>query len=110
MKKYIDKFYVITEDNKFVYEVNTIDIYDNSNAIYINLELVSGWDYIAPDDNDIQGWCKAENFVEDVQTEIITQYFIEESMREALSENGYLILKNITPTLQKIIDDKNKKE
>lgn len=45
--------------------------------------------------------------LEDVQTEIIAQYFLVEGMKEALQANDYTILENITPDLQKIIDKHN---
>ena len=107
MNKYIDAVYVITEDNKLVYEINNISVYDNSNSIMLHLKLLCGWDYINPDYNNMQGYCKAENFVDDIQEEIIPMYFINESMTEALNANGYNVLKEIPQTIQKFIDEQN---
>lgn len=108
MKNYLGnhKFYVMNPDEKLVYKVNEFEVYYNSEAIHIYLELVAGWDYVNPDENNIQGWVGAENFVEDIQSEIVTQYFLKEGMEEALTENDYTILKeeNIPMSLQKIID------
>lgn len=101
------KFYVVNDAENLVYMVNQFEAYYNSEAIHIHLELVAGWDYVNPDENDVQGWCPADRFVEDVQTEIIAQYFLVEGMKEALTENDYTILENITPDLQKIIDKHN---
>lgn len=104
-----NKFYVYNVDEKLVYLVNEYETYYNSEAIHIYLELVAGWDYVNPDENDVQGWVSAENFVEDVQSEIVSQYFLKEGMHEALQENGYTILteEHISNALQEIIDKHN---
>lgn len=111
MKHYLEyhKFYVLNEDAKLVYKVGEFETYHNSPVIQINLELVAGWDYINPDENDVQGWCPADRFVEDVQFETVNQYFLLEGMHEALRDNDYAILKNaeISPSLLAIIDKHN---
>lgn len=109
MRHYLEnhKFYVMNEDEKLVYKVGEYETYYNHNALQINLELVAGWDYINPDYNDVQGWCPADRFVEDVQFEMVSQYFLKEGMEEALEANGYTILEEINPTLQAIIDKHN---
>ena len=109
MRHYLEnnKFYVINNDEKLVYKVGEFETYSNCEAIHIHLELVAGWDYVNVDYNDVQGWCPAENFVEDIQNEIISQYFLVEGMKEALEENGYTVLENISTDLQKIIDKHN---
>lgn len=109
MKHYLEnhKFYVVNDTENLVYEVNNFETYGNANFISIELELVAGWDYVNPDENDIQGWVSADNFVEDVQFEYVSQYLIKEGMEEALKENGYTVLENIAPNLQKIIDKHN---
>lgn len=111
MKHYLEnhKFYVLNEDAKLVYKVGEFETYYNSPVIQINLELVAGWDYVNPDENDVQGWCSADRFVEDVQFEMVNQYFLLEGMQEALKENDYTILnkEDISPSLQKIIDKHN---
>ena len=91
-------------DEKLVYKVSEFEVFDNYEAIQIHLELVAGWDYVNPDENDVQGWCSADKFVEDVQSEIVNQYFLAEGMKEALEANDYTILESITPDLQKVID------
>lgn len=110
MKKYLEnnKFYVVDEAEKLVYKVGEFSVYDNSTAIEIHLELVAGWDYVNPDENDIQGWCPANRFIEEVQDEYINQYFLVEGMKESLQENGYTVLEKINPKLQAIIDKHNK--
>ena len=103
-----NKFYVMNEDEKLVYKVATYETFSGCTYLQINLELVAGWDYVNPDENDIQGWCPAENFVEDVQGEYILQYFLKEGMEEALDANGLTVLEKINPKLQAIIDKHNK--
>lgn len=100
-----NKFYVYDTTEKLVYLVNEFETYYNYKALQIHLELVAGWDYVNPDENDVQGWVSAENFVEDVQDEYINQYFLKEGMHEALEENGYTILKeeDISNSLMEII-------
>lgn len=109
MKHYLEnhKFYVVNDTENLVYKVSEFEVYDNHDGIHIHLELVAGWDYVNPDENDVQGWCPADKFVDDVQTEIIAQYFLVEGMKEALAANDYTVLENITPDLQKIIDKHN---
>lgn len=109
MKHYLEnyKFYVVNEDEKLVYKVGKFETYGNANFITIELELVAGWDYVNPDENDIQGFVPADRFVEDIQFEYINQYLLEEGMKEALEANGYTVLENINPSLQAIIDKHN---
>ena len=111
MKHYLEnhKFYVVNEDKTLVYKVGEYETFSGHEAIHIHLELVAGWDYVNPDYNDIQGWCPADRFIEDIQSETIAQYFLVEGMKEALEENDYTILKEneITPRLQAIIDKHN---
>ena len=109
MKHYLEnyKFYVVDEDEKLVYKVGEFETFSDYEAIQIHLELVAGWDYVNPDENDIQGWCPANRFVEDVQTETVIQYFLQEGMKEALEDNGYTILRRFSPDLKAIIDKHN---
>ena len=106
MRHYLEnkKFYVVNEEAKLVYEVGEYETHSGSDALYIHLELVAGWDYVNPDENDIQGWCPADRFIEEVQSEMVAQYFLVEGMREALEANDCTILENISPDLQAIID------
>ena len=109
MRHYLEsnKFYVMNEAEKLVYKVGEYETYYGHDALHIHLELVAGWDYVNPDYNDVQGWCPADRFVEEVQTEIIAQYFLVEGMKESLEANDYTILENISPDLQMIIDKHN---
>lgn len=109
MKHYLEsrKFYVINEDGKLVYKVGEFETYSNTDYIRVELELVAGWDYVNADENDIQGWCPSDRFVEDVQYEYVNQYFFTEGMQDALEFNGYTILEEISPSLKAIIDKHN---
>ena len=109
MKVYLEnkKFYVVNETEKLVYMVSEYNVHHDCGYIAINLELVAGWDYVNPDENDVQGWCPADRFVEDVQMEIIPQYFLVEGMKEALEANDYTVLEEIPHSLQAIIDKHN---
>lgn len=93
---YIDsKIYVRNSDN-LIYVVESVTSYNNGcDYLQVNLKLVAGMDYIIPDENDVQGWCSANNFVEEIQEDSINQYFIKESMIEALENNDYTIVENV---------------
>lgn len=99
------KFYVYNSTEKLVYLVNEFEAYYNSEYLQIHLELVAGWDYVNPDENDVQSWVSADKFIEEVQDEYINQYFLKEGMEEALEENGYTILKeeHISNSLMEVI-------
>lgn len=109
MKHYLEsnKFYVMNDAENLVYKVSEYETFSNCDYLLISLELVAGWDYVNPDENDVQGWCSADKFVEDVQFESIAQYFLVEGMKEALTANDYTILEEIAPDLQAIIDKHN---
>ncbi len=83
MKVYLKnkKVYVQNED-KLIYQIKSYEGCDD--ALYFQLELVCGWK-----NNEYQ---LAENFSEDVQTETVIQYFLEESALEALELNNYTII------------------
>lgn len=92
------KIYVRNNDN-LIYVVESVTSYNNGcDYLQVNLKLVAGIDYINPDENDVQCWCSANNFVEEVQEDSINQYFIKESMIEALENNDYTIVENV-PTI-----------
>lgn len=108
MRHYLEnkKFYVINGEN-LVYKVGEFETYGNTDYILWELELVAGIDYVDVDYSDIQDWVGADNYVDDVQYEYVTQYFLKEGAEEALEENGYKVLKEIDFNLQAIIDKHN---
>lgn len=92
MRAYLSdhKLYVKNNDN-LIYVVDSFDCYDNHPYIGVHLQLVAGWDYLN-ENSDTQGWCHANRFIEDIQTDYINQYFLVESMKESLEENGYKVM------------------
>ena len=78
----------IKDCNDLVYKVTYGTIEDT--CIIWNLELYCGWDYINPDENNIQGYVPANRFIEEVQYDTVIQYFFEEGLKECLIENGYI--------------------
>lgn len=104
MKKYLEnkKFYV-RDDDKKIYEVNAFEVYDGYDTIHLYLELVAGWDYVNPDYNDIQGYVPADRFIDEVQSETVIQYFLEESATDALESDGYYIC-DLPESVRKILE------
>lgn len=93
MKTYLgSKAIFVKNDDKLVYKVESMEIYDGYDSLRLNLVLVCGWDYVKPDKNNIQGWCKPDRFIEDVQDVQEICYVMEESIKECLEANGYEIL------------------
>lgn len=99
MRAYLSdhKLYVKNNDN-LIYVVDSFDCYDNHPYIGVHLRLVAGWDYLN-EDSDTQGWCHADRFIEDIQTDYINQYFIVESMKESLEENGYKVMDELPSSI-----------
>ena len=95
MKTYLNdkSFYAMDKENKLIYKCNAFESYDGYDSIYFTLELVCGWDYVNPDENNIQGWVKAENFCNDVQEILMICYIFEESVNECLEAHDLIICK-----------------
>jgi len=85
------EFYVKTNEN-LIYKTESVDAYDENPWLRVNLVLVAGYDYINPDESDIQGYISASNFVDSVQIESVIQYYLIEGMKQCLIDNGYKIL------------------
>ena len=93
MKAYLEKKTIYAKnEEKLVYKVESIEIYDGYDSLRLNLVLICGWDYINPDASDKQGWCPANKFIEDVQDTQEICYIMSESIKECLETNGYEIL------------------
>lgn len=99
MRAYLSdhKLYVKNNDN-LIYVVDSFDCYDNHPYIGVHLQLVAGWGYLN-EDSDMQGWCHADRFIEDIQTDYINQYFLVESMKESLGENGYKVMDELPSSI-----------
>ena len=99
MRAYLSdhKLYVKNNDN-LIYVVDSFDCYDNHPSIGVHLQLVAGWDYLN-EDSDTHGLWHADRFIEDIQTDYINQYFLVESMKESLEENGYKIMDELPSSI-----------
>lgn len=86
-----NELYVQNED-KMVYRVELKRQGGQGFYFLIELELVCGWDYVAPDHNDIQGYVSADRFIDDVQYESLTFYPMDETMVERLEDDGYKVV------------------
>lgn len=90
----IDVFAQNTCDD-MVYRVESVDFYNNETTyICVNLKLVACKDYIN-EDSDIIGWCPADRIVEEYQNISINQFFMVESMFDAVEANDFRIMKNV---------------
>lgn len=99
MRAYLSdhKLYVKNNDN-LIYVVDSFNCYDNHPYISVHLQLIAGWDYLN-EDSDMQGWCHADRFIEDIQTDYINQYFLVESTKESLEENGYKVMDELPSSI-----------
>lgn len=87
------ELHVISADKKFIYKVESYRQLDSSEIAFLyNLELVAGYDYINPDENDVQGYVSKENFVENVHLEQMTFYPMSETLEEVLNFNDYTVI------------------
>lgn len=93
MKIYLNdkKFYIQNED-KFIYEVNAFNVYDGYDSMRFETKLLAGWDYINPDENDLQGYVPADRFREEIQEEEHIVYIMQESVNEYFKSDGWKIL------------------
>lgn len=80
--------YVESED-KFVYKVEMVARQKESFYYSLELELIAGWDYVNPDENNIQGYVGADRFTESVQGDYLTFYPMDETILERLDDAGY---------------------
>ena len=89
--------YIKNKDN-LIYEVE-LNGCGSSTSIdgyrWYNLNLVCGIDYINPDKNDIQGYVKAERFIESVQYDNISVNNFDECLKDRLEEEGYTLVKKL---------------
>ncbi|MDX5885024.1 hypothetical protein [Bacillus cereus group sp. BfR-BA-00999] len=85
--------HVINEE-KMIYKISRYrELQSSTLGFTYDLDLVAGYDYINPDENDIQGFVEAKNFTDDVQSDILTVYPLSESLGERLEESGYKVIK-----------------
>lgn len=93
MMKFSKQLYV-ENDDKMVYQLMDIELYGNGLA-YLYLDLVCGYDYVAPDYSNQQGYVDKSKFVESVQHEVVSCDIMAESIVNALNNDGYHIIKTL---------------
>lgn len=78
--------------SELVYVVSAIRYSNETNSTdpyaSVYMTLVCGWDYCS-DWSDKMGWVDPDNWVEDVQTDYFIVYLADESIEQALADNGY---------------------
>ena len=79
---------LVQNEDKLVYEVELKMEQPSEFYGTLGLKLVCGWDYVS-EDSDIQGYIAPNNFIEDVQYELITFLPLYENIIERLEEEGY---------------------
>lgn len=99
MMKFNKTLYV-ENDDRMVYQLVDIELHGNGLA-YLYLDLVCGYDYVDPDNSSIQGYVPANNFVDEVQHEMVSCDILAESMLKALENDGYRILKTLPKTTER---------
>ena len=92
MRTRTKELYVKSEDN-LVYKLDEFETVYDRDYIILHLYLECGWDYINPDENNIQGYVPRDRFVDAVQLETLVCYIFDESIKECLISNGFEILK-----------------
>lgn len=97
--------YVINDED-LIYEVridkrDIVDYGDEKSYMIIKLDLVCGKDWVEVNSyGGTQGWISAEYFIDEVQFEQVVCYFYEESVINALEENGFKEIKKL-PKIEK---------
>lgn len=94
----------IVKKDGLVYEVKQPKVFciDKMSLIY-ELNLICGFDYINPDNNDIQGWVDASRFTKESQSEDILVLY-DESLLDRLNEEGFKVLDKL-PEIHVIRND-----
>ena len=93
--------YVINDDEDLIYEVridkrDIVDYGDEKSYMIIKLDLVCGKDWVEVNSyGRTEGWTPTEYFVNEVQFEQVVCYFYEESVINALEENGFKEIKKL---------------
>ena len=74
-------------DNNMIYRMSVRygEASDGTPYAEIHMNLVCGWEYL---DNGM-GWMDADGFVDDVQSDYMIVYLDEDSIGDALKDNGY---------------------
>ena len=94
MEIYLEESSIYVEDveDRLIYKVKSVEMYNGRMKLLLNLELEYGWGFINQDISVAQGWVKADRFSEELQHRAETCYIMTENVRECLESNGYIIL------------------
>lgn len=90
-----DNLYVITPGGDYIYECrvqNTV-MHGKDSYIVWELLLIAGRNYADDNDTDMT-WVTPDAFVEDVQSDSFSQYFIVEGFEAAAKANSYKVINN----------------
>ena len=83
-----DNDFYVENDERLIYQLKDIELQTNGLA-YFYFSLVCGYDYINPDENNVQGYVDKSNFIEEVQGEIVSCDIMNESLIEAINNDGF---------------------
>ncbi len=104
-----DKQLFVENCDHLIYELKDIELMGNGLA-YLYLDLVCGYDYVNPDESDLQGYVDNSRFVEEVQHEIVSCDVMAESFVKALNNDGYTILSELPKIYKKGVGECLKEE
>lgn len=102
MMKFSKQLFVENSDH-LIYELKDIELKENGLA-YLYLDLVCGYDYVDPDNSNKQGYVDKNNFVEEVQHEIVSCDVIKESLKQAFNNDGYNVIKELPKIYNKGVE------
>lgn len=95
----ITKTIYVENADKFIYKVADLEMRADG-WLNIWLDLVCGVDYINADESDVLGYVGKENFVEEIEHELISCDMMKESITQALEFHGYSVIEEL-PTIHK---------
>lgn len=101
----MSNLYAITS-TKLVYKISFVRELDSNELAHLyEAELVGGWEYINPDENNVQGYVSPNMFIESVQYEQFTHYPLSETLEEALADNDMKVIDISTIKIHEITLD-----
>lgn len=81
-----DKKIYVQNADKFLYEINSMEVYDGYDSLRYYLELIAGWN------KESEEYCSPSECDEEVQEETIIIYPIQESLKGYFDGCGYEIV------------------
>lgn len=93
MKLTLNKQVHVLNDDKLIYKIASFsEIGSTGICMLVELELVAGYDYVNPDENNQQGYVTAGQFVDDVQSHDFTWLPMDETIGERLKDEGFKVI------------------